>query len=327
MNTSINTDFHSEISEEKYVASLAPVVIFAYNRFDHLKKVIEALAKNEYADSTNVFVVSDGPKNDDDSIKIAQIRDFLKSVNYFKTLNIIERKTNYGLAKNIIDGVTNVCRKYGKVIVLEDDIVTSRFFLRFMNDALLKYDNKHEVMAVGGYFPVRKLDKKNSCFFLPWATSWGWATWQRTWTQFERNPDKLIKEMNEQDIFRLNVYGNDKSKWKQVLLNKDNKLFTWAIFFDSLIIKNKGLVALCYPSVCKNIGFDGSGTNCGGTDVDGLKDIASEPINYFPDNVVEDISASRAFCKFAKKTSRSAFWYYLFRPKKALRRIVKIFRH
>ncbi len=112
----------------------APIVLFTYNRPWHTRQTVEALKKNEFSQESELFIFSDGWKSDEDKPKVLEVRKYLKSIDGFKKINIIERDRNWGLANNIIDGVTKIVNEYGKVIVLEDDLITSPYFLKFMNN-------------------------------------------------------------------------------------------------------------------------------------------------------------------------------------------------
>ena len=115
---------------------LAPIVLFVYNRIDHTKQTLEALLENELANQSEIFIYSDAAKSRNDEIKVAEVREYIKKVSGFKKVTIIQRERNFGLASNIIDGVTNIVNEYGKIIVLEDDLITSPYFLSFMNKGL-----------------------------------------------------------------------------------------------------------------------------------------------------------------------------------------------
>jgi hypothetical protein len=152
---------------------------FAYKRPEHTRKSLESLAKNHGAESSELFVFCDGIKKPEDSEAIQQVRDVVRGQQWCGQVHIIEREQNMGLAKSVIHGVTDLCSKYGKVIVLEDDLVLSLFFLEYMNQALDLYETESKVIQVSGYiFPV-KLASDNDAIFLPFTTSWGWATCDR----------------------------------------------------------------------------------------------------------------------------------------------------
>jgi len=182
----------------------APIVLFTYNRPWHTRRTIEALQKNHLASESVIFIFSDGPKTEEDEPKVEEVRKFLKTIQGFKQIEIIEREKNWGLAKNIIDGVTKVVNEYGKVIVLEDDIVTSPSFLKFMNEALNRFEDKEKVMHISGYMYPIKTEGLPDTFFIKPTSCWGWATWKRAWKFFERNPQKQINSLTKDQIKDFN---------------------------------------------------------------------------------------------------------------------------
>ncbi|WP_082409637.1 glycosyltransferase [Methylomonas koyamae] len=146
--------------------TLAPIVLFVYNRPWHTQKTVEALQNNELALESELIIYSDAPKYEDSKQAVLGVRSYIKSIIGFKKVTIIEREKNWGLAKSIIDGVTTVVNQYGKVIVLEDDLVTSQFFLKFMNEALNFYEGEAKVFHVSGYlYPINN-EKLDSTFFF-----------------------------------------------------------------------------------------------------------------------------------------------------------------
>ncbi|MGC9123823.1 MAG: glycosyltransferase [Thermoplasmata archaeon] len=234
---------------------LAPIVLFTYNRPRHLKQTVEALQKNLYADRSELFIFSDGPKNEIDEIKVKEVREYIKTIKGFKNIEIIERDRNWGLANNIIDGVTKIVNEYGKIIVLEDDIETSPYFLKFMNEALEFYEDKEKVMHISGYmYPIRK-DGLPDTFFIKPTSCWSWGTWKRAWQHFERNPEKQIKLLSKEQIKDFNL-NNSYNYWEQVVLNYKGKLYTWAIFWYLTVYIKGGLSLHPRDSLARNIGTD-----------------------------------------------------------------------
>ena len=147
--------------------SLAPIALFVYNRQWHTRQTVESLGRNHLARESDLYVFSDGPKDAAATDTVREVREYIRAVSGFKSMSIIERERNFGLANSIIDGVTRLCDERGRVIVLEDDLVTSRYFLQFMNVALEKYQYDERVMHVSGYmFPVENGDGlPESCFY------------------------------------------------------------------------------------------------------------------------------------------------------------------
>ena len=240
---------------------LSPVILFTYNRLWHTKKTVEALQKNELAIETKLFIYSDDANNNDNREGVDRVREYIKTISGFKTVIINERAKNFGLANSIIDGVGAVVKEYGKVIVLEDDLVTSPCFLSFMNKALETYKNDEKVMHISGsVYPIdnRKLD---DTYFIKPASCWGWGTWERAWRYYRKDIDYYLKTFDREMIYDFNL-NNSYKYFDQIKLNKKGKLDTWAIFWYASIYLNKGLSLHPKESYVQNIGHDGEGENC-----------------------------------------------------------------
>lgn len=278
---------------------LAPIAIFAYRRKKLLEQVINALKENIYASESDVIFFLDGARNEIDVKEVEQVRAYVRTVDGFNSVTIVERDKNYGLAQNIIDGVTEVVNKYGKIIVLEDDIVTSKYFLEYMNKALDLYEEEKEVMEVSGYaFPHGSKGLPETAF-LHFADCWGWATWKRAWDCFEKNSVELINTFTEDDIYRFNFDGSFPF-WNQVLENANGRLNTWAIFWQASVYKKRGLMLYPTKSLVLNIGLDGSGENCGIVDGYNSK-LINKPIEDFPEKIEENRAVRDIISNYLKK--------------------------
>lgn len=240
----------------------APIVLFVYNRPWHTQQTIESLQQNKLSASSELFIYSDAPRNGGDLRSVNEVRNYIKTVNGFKKVSIIEREKNWGLANSIIDGVTNIVNEYGKVIVLEDDLVTSQYFLTYMNEALELYANDNRVISVHGYvYPVE--DKLPEAFFLPGADCWGWATWQRGWELFNSNGQYLLDELIRTKSLRSFDFNGSYPYVKMLKGQIQGRNNSWAVrWYASAYLANK---LTLYPgrSMVRNIGNDNSGTHCG----------------------------------------------------------------
>lgn len=241
---------------------LAPIVLFVFNRLDHVSQAIKSLQENDLSGESDLIIFSDGYKDKINENKIKIIRKYLQTIAGFKNVQIIERSENFGLAKSIISGVTEVVEKYGKVIVLEDDLLVSPYFLKYMNTALDMYENEDKVISIHGYiYPVK--EKLPETFFLRGADCWGWATWKRGWKLFEIDGKKLLVELKEKELTKK--FDMDGVYPFVQMLEGQIKGFnnSWAVrWYASAFLKNK---LTLYPgrSLVSNIGFDGSGTHTG----------------------------------------------------------------
>ena len=238
---------------------LAPVIVFVYNRPDHFRRTIDALRRNPEAPETDLIVYSDGPKNRDDNKLVIAVRSIASDINGFKTVNIKERAENVGLSNSIIAGVSEQLKIYNSVIVLEDDMVTSLNFLKYMNNNLKLYEDENSVASIHAYcYPIANLP---DVFFIRGADCWGWATWRRAWDGFEPDGSKLLNELIRRRLkFRFNLMGsyNYIGMLKRQIAGLND---SWAIrWHSSMFLLNK---LTLYPgeSLIQNIGNYGSGTH------------------------------------------------------------------
>jgi len=167
-----------------------------------------------------------------------------------------------GVADSIIDGVTTIVNQYGKVIVLEDDLVTSPYFLTFMNDALNFYQEEEKVWHVSGWnYPINS-DGLDDAFLWRVMNCWGWGTWSDRWQHYERDVNSDMSAFSNSEIKKFNLDGVE-NFFAQMEANKQKKIKTWAVFWYACIFKNKGLCLNPVQTFVDNIGHDGSGVNCG----------------------------------------------------------------
>ena len=247
----------------------AHVVVFGYKRSQHLQMTLERLAEAEGASETSVTIFIDGPKGDVDDKGLVQETHRIAERNYgFASKEVICAESNQGLAKSIIRGVSTVLKSNEKVIVLEDDILVGYGFLRFMNDALHRYEKSIEVLSISGYVApeigveIQRSFGKASAGFAPRTSSWGWATWRRAWQNAKWAGIKYPGDIRN-IVWPLNSCGND---MRHMLMLQDERLIdSWAVLWAAHhFIKGGGCL---YPSksFVENIGLDGSGTNCRST--------------------------------------------------------------
>lgn len=239
----------------------SPVALFVYNRPWHTQKTIEALQSNEGASETILYIFSDAAKNSEALKEVEKVREYIGEITGFKAIHIIEREKNLGLARSIIDGVSRVCAEHGQVIVMEDDLVTSPYFLQFMNDGLEKYRDDVKVVSISGYsYPIEGLPET---YFLRGADCWGWATWARAWNLFEVNGESLLFEMKAKNLTWA-FDSNGTYPFTKMLSNQvAGRVDSWAIRWHATAFLRE--LYTLYPgrSLVENIGLDNSGVHCG----------------------------------------------------------------
>lgn len=292
--------------------TLAPIILFVYNRPEHVHRNIESLLRNELAAESDLFIYADAAKDKSSETAVNQVRDYIKNITGFKSIHIIEREKNWGLAQNVIDGVTTLVNQYGKIIVLEDDLIVSPYFLQFMNDALETYKDTPEI----GHIQACDFTHDPSLpdtFLIRWTGSWGWATWDRAWKYFNPNGKELLKQLEEQKLTHKFDFNGNYPFTRMLRRQIKGENNSWAIRWNASLFL-KGILSLNVgKSLVQNEGFDGSGTNCGGGKLYSSQ-LWMNPLPVIPIfPLVENQSARKAFERYYHRTN--CFWA------KAIRRI------
>jgi len=303
---------------------LAPIALFVYNRPEHTRRTISFLQKNLLADESRLFIFADAAKNEADKNNVDETRELIRNIDGFKSIKIIERTENFGLAASIIDGVSQLTKSYGKVIVFEDDLLASPFTLKYFNQALKIYQDEERVMQIGAYmFPLKNAKELPETFFFRATTSWGWATWERAWDHFERDVSKLYQQFDPQKIKDFSIDGS-MNYWKQLLDFKNNKNNSWSIRWYASVFLNNGLVLHSRESLIDNIGHDGTGVHSIIEDTYQVT-ISRKPVQSFPTIIAENTEALSAIKLFFKHRKGSLLkrgkkfiinkWHQLFQQK------------
>lgn len=241
----------------------APILLFVYRRPDHTRLVLEALRRNPEAASSELFIFSDGPKSEEVRPSVDAVRELCRKAEGFGKVVLVERPANWGLAKSVIAGVTEICAAKGRVIVVEDDLIVSPHFLAYMNEALDRYAADKRVMQISAHmFPV-PWTAPHDAAFLPMTTSWGWGTWQRAWAAFDPEMGHYPQLAADRGLQRAFDLDESYPYFRMLQDQLGGKVDSWAIRWWLSVFREGGAVLFPRRSLVKNIGFDGSGTHCG----------------------------------------------------------------
>ena len=324
----------------------APIALFTYNRADHTKQAVESLQKNEEAKYSDLIIFSDGPKNEkakkgveENRIFIRSLRDVNDNANlnisdnspslsregrevFFKSVTIIEREKNWGLANSLIAGITEIVNKYGRVIVVEDDLLLSPFFLKFMNDALEKYDEEERVASISAFLNPVEGEVPNT-FFLRYFACWGWATWKRGWDILINDDRVLLKRLRwKKNDFNI---GKSHNFYGILYCDKVGLNDSWAIrFYASQFLAGK-LQLFPGKTMAIQTGTDGSGTH--GTSVDHKYDnmnLCMEPLELDDIPIKESTLMYKKFSEFYSRGQKNTVKTEWERLKSFIRRLIGI---
>ncbi|NPD91118.1 glycosyltransferase [Xylanibacter muris] len=282
--------------------SLSPILLFVYNRPLHTQQAVEALKNNDIAKQTELFIYSDAAKNETDYDNVAKVREYIRNITGFANITITERCENYGLARNIIDGVTEIINRYGKVIVLEDDLIVAPYFLQFMNDALDTYKDEPKIGHIQAYDFTNDPALPDT-FLIKFTGSWGWGTWSRAWKHFNPDGKALLKELEERKLTHTFDFNGNYKFTRMLRRQTEGRNNSWAIRWNASLFLAGILSLNTGKSLVQNNGFDGSGTNCGGG---GLyqSNLYTDRLDVVKiTDIRENATARQAFTKYYRRTN------------------------
>lgn len=299
----------------------APIVLFTYNRADHTRMAVESLLQNVEAKDSDLYIYSDGAKSEAKALGVEKNRKYIHTITGFKTVTIIERDSNWGLAKSLITGITEIVNKYDEVIVVEDDLIVSPYFLRYMNEALEKYRDDDRVGSVSAFLNPISVQPTEP-FFLRYFACWGWATWKRAWNLFNPDTKALLKQLR----WKTREYNIDGAGpfYGILYCDKVGLNESWAArFYASCFLAGK-IHLFPNRSMTIQTGMDGSGTNCGiGSDLSDMQ-LSQSPIVLKDIPVVENAFMYQAFAQYYRKGQNVTLKTYYQRFKSFIRRLLGV---
>jgi hypothetical protein len=284
-----------------------PVALFTYKRPEHTRATIKSLVGNQGFAGIELYVFCDGPKTERDSGAVRATREVVRS---FKLPNvkIVEREHNLGLANSIIGAVTELCARYGKVIVVEDDLVLSPWFLDYMRRGLELYEHEPRVMQISGHTFAQSATSADSAVFLPLTTTWGWATWDRAWRLFDRGASDISRLREDKALRRRFDLDGVYPYYDMLRRQLAGKLDSWGIRWYLSVFLRDGLTLYPGISLVQNLGFDGSGENCSRLNGMGKLAIPTQiRVTNVPDCIAADTKAFDAVKRAIHDANRRWF--------------------
>lgn len=300
----------------------APIALFTYNRADHTQQAVESLLKNAEAKDSNLFIFSDGAKTPEKQKGVDDNRTYIHTVSGFKNVTIIEREKNWGLANSLIAGITEIVNRYGRVIVVEDDLILSPYFLQFMNEALEKYKDDDRVASISAFLNPVEGDVP-ATFFLRYFACWGWATWKRGWDILINDDRELLRRLRwKKNDFNI---GGTGPFYGILYCDKVGLNDSWAVrFYASQFLAGK-LQLFPGKSLALQNGMDGTGTHSGeAPDLYNAVRLASSPIAVQDIIVEENKEMYAAYSRYYRGERKTTISTEYNRIKSFVRRLIGI---
>ncbi len=210
--------------------------------------------------------------------KTKEVRNLIREKKWCKEVHIIEQTKNIGIGNSELFGISEIVNRFGKIIVMEDDLVTSPGFLKYMNDTLTLYENEEKVLHISGYmFPIKK--KLPETFFFNATSCWGWGTWERAWKMLNTDSNFLREQLSNSG--RMEEYTMNNINHFDAILNqnaiiekstnynlesiKSQAGWNWDVCWHTSVFLNNGFCLHPHQSLVRNIGHDSSGLHCNNT--------------------------------------------------------------
>ena len=282
--------------------NLAPVALFVYKRPLHTRKTVEALQKNNLAAKSDLIIYSDGPRTKEDGDKVKEVRRYVNTITGFKQVTVLERDQNLGLAKSVMNGVTDTVNRYGQIIVLEDDLLVSTHFLDYMNTALTLFKNDTRVMQISGHmFRVKFSEDVADSFFLPYTTTVGWGTWQRAWNLFDPGMQGIAQLERDKKIRQAFDMEGTYPYYEMLMDQRIGKINSWGIQWYLSVFSRRGLVLHPKHSLVRHIGFDEEATHAKRDNEIYANTISNVPVIVYPENIAIDNNAKKEYINYFRK--------------------------
>ena len=299
----------------------SPIILFVYKRPHHTLRTLESLRKNDLSEQSSLYIFSDGAKSGQDQASVAEVRQVIRQKQWCKEVHIMERPTNFGLARNIIEGVSQIIDRFGKVIVLEDDLVISPGFLRYMNQALDLYQEQPKVMQISGHTPPIKLKKYlHDTLFYNKISSWGWATWARAWQKLNLDTQYLLEQIEATGQTAAFNADGTYNFTEHLEANLQGTINTWAIKWQASVFLSQGLCLYPRQSLVRNIGCDNSGEHCGYLELY-LRQKMAKKIEVEPIPLKELPQVRQALAQHYYQLTVAPTWFQQFKTK--VRRVLR----
>jgi hypothetical protein len=239
----------------------APIALFVYNRPEHTRRVLDALRRNPLAPESELVIFSDAPRKPDHQSTVASVRALIRESAGFKSIRVVERERNLGLASSIEEGVGELCDERDQVIVVEDDLVVSPDFLSFMNRALQYYRDEPRVMQISGYMFPGTFRSASDALFLPLISCWGWGTWKRAWAHYDTRATGFARLQADPILREQFNVGGAYDYYHMLEQHMRGEIDSWGIRWLLSVFLQRGLVLYPLQTLVQNIGVDGSGTH------------------------------------------------------------------
>jgi hypothetical protein len=281
----------------------APIAVFAFNRPDHLRRTLEALSANRLAGDSRLTVFCDAPRGPKDIEVCERVREVARTAGGFASVTTVARDTNHGCAASVIRGTTEMFAEHDRLVVIEDDIITSPVTLAYLNQALDDYQLRPAVFSVTAWAPPRRMMRvparyRFNSYFIRRFHCWGWASWRDRWALNDWSVPGYGEYRDDSAIRATHAEaGSDLPGMLDAQMA--GRIDSWAIRAEYTRLRVGGLTLYPRVPLVRNAGVDGTGRHCGTDDryADDLSDAETIFDHCFPNLAYVDRELAASFCR------------------------------
>jgi hypothetical protein len=295
------------------------IAIFAYKRPDCLRNLLQSLQRNNGIENLEIYVFVDGPKSPAEIDLVNEVQSVALDFSLQLEMHLKVSPINLGLANSVKTNISLLFESYESLIVLEDDLVLSKFFLEFMLEGLQKFAEDAKIAGISGYsYPINNPSQHG--YLLPGGDCWGWATWRDRWQQIEWDPNSLISSLRSNGKVNSFNLGGAYDYYGMLVDSRLGLIDSWAIYWHaSMFLSGKYTY---YPSktLVLNFGMDGSGTHFNSKSK--VFDMRSEPTDSFVAIQTDQLQIlSAELASLYRSNSNSKFWVSVYKAYRKFRRL------
>lgn len=239
-----------------------PVLFLIFNRPDVTFRVFEEIRK---AQPEKLFIAADGPRHvrEGEKEKCEAARSVIEKIDWKCEVKTLFREKNLGCRDAVSSAITWFFENVEDGIILEDDCLPDQSFFNFCEVILEKYRLDNSIVHINGSnFQNGNIRGKASYYFSNMPSIWGWATWRRSWKNYDLSMKQLEQFKNEggfKKLFKKKYYTD--YYYSKLIQTKQGKINTWDYQWAFSIWKNNGIVVTPNVNLVSNIGFGTDATH------------------------------------------------------------------
>ena len=235
----------------------SPILFVIFKRADTTRKVFERIREVK---PSRLYIAADGPHRDnlEEVGKCEATRKIVETIDWPCEIHRLYREENLGCGEGVSRAITWFFEHEEEGIIIEDDVLPHPDFFRFCDEMLEKYRDVNQIKCICGsnYF-YEEISHPDSYYFSHFLAVWGWATWRRTWKEYDKSLKSIPRTHFIELVNALPVKKGSKQEAINIfdIMTSERPIDTWDYQLIFSIWQHEGLNVMPITNLCKNIGF------------------------------------------------------------------------